>query len=64
MINPQVQNYLFNTGNMFLKAAESNDPAAMFVAVSNAMSAIDSIHTQALTANLVSLEPRMSEYLQ
>lgn len=64
MINPQVQNYLINTGNMFLKAAESNDPAAMFVAVSNAMSAIDSIHTQALTANLVSLEPRMSEYLQ
>ena len=49
MINPQVQNYLFNTGNMFIKAAESNDPAAMFVAVSNAMSVIDSIHTQALS---------------
>lgn len=63
MINPNVQNYLINTGNMFIKAAESNDPAAMFVAVSNAMSSIDTIHTQALTANLITLEPRMSETL-
>ncbi|NBO34636.1 MAG: hypothetical protein EBU89_01675 [Actinobacteria bacterium] len=63
MINPVVQNYLASTGQMFIKAAESEDPAAMFVAVSNAMSVIESIHSQALTANLITLEPRMSEHL-
>ena len=26
MINPVVQNYLANTGQMFIKAAESEDP--------------------------------------
>lgn len=62
-VNPHVQNYLANTGQMFIKAAESEDPAAMFVAVSNAMSVIESIHSQALTANLMTLEPRMSEHL-
>lgn len=63
MINPVVQNYLASTGQMFIKAAESEDPAAMFVAVSNAMRVIESIHSQALTANLITLEPRMSEHL-
>jgi hypothetical protein len=63
VINPVVQNYLASTGQMFIKAAESEDPAAMFVAVSNAMSVIESIHSQALTANLITLEPRMSEHL-
>lgn len=60
--NQLVQNYLVSTGQMFIKAAESEDPGAMFVAVSNAMSVIDTIHTQALTANLLQQEPRMSEH--
>jgi hypothetical protein len=63
MINPVVQNYLANTGQMFIKAAESEDPKAMFVAVTNAACVMESMDSQALTANLITLEPRMSEHL-
>jgi hypothetical protein len=63
MINPVVQNYLANTGQMFIKAAESEDPAAMFVAVTNASSVIEYMVTQALTASMITQEPRMSEHL-
>lgn len=63
MINPVVQNYLANTGQMFIKAAESEDPKAMFVAVTNAACVIESIVSQALTASMMTEEPRMSEHL-